>query len=39
LSTSLACLKSENKMLKFNASMPCLACVDMHKDLEMKFLC
>jgi hypothetical protein len=34
LSTSLACLKSENKMLKFNASMPCLACVDLHKDLD-----
>lgn len=34
LSSSLACLKSENEMLKFSASMPCLACVDLNKDLD-----
>jgi hypothetical protein len=34
LCSSLACLKSENEILKLNASMPCLACVDLHKDLD-----
>ena len=34
LSFSLACLKSENEMLKSNASMTCLVCVDLHKDLD-----
>jgi hypothetical protein len=34
LSFSLACLKSENEMLKYNASMPCLVCIDLHKDLD-----
>ncbi|KAG2556317.1 uncharacterized protein LOC120685695 [Panicum virgatum] len=34
LNASLACLKSENDMLKSNASMPCNSCVALHSDLD-----
>ena len=34
LNASLACLKSENDMLKSSASMPCNSCVALHSDLD-----
>jgi len=34
LNASIACLKSENEMLKSNASMPCNLCVALHSDLD-----
>ena len=35
LSSSLACLKSENDTLKFNASMPCKSRIVLNDDLDM----
>lgn len=34
LSNSLACLKSENELLKSNASMPCDSCIALHHELD-----
>ena len=34
LSDSLACLRSENELLKSNASMPCDSCVALHHELD-----
>ena len=34
LNNSLACLKSENELLKSNASMPCDSCVALHDELD-----